>query len=190
MAHPVLRPVFRKSYESKEKKKVEEVARYKEEVTINLIRNKEAEDQKRIEVAKFIESFPADIQQRLKTGAFLIDSEGRCYASVEEGQKSFLVAETDKDFESKKAGNWKRGLIETLRAGSPYVKSFLPSTITGVVNSFRAELKDEKVKVVVAGNSFSTFGDNDLRCIVEFLDVGAEKQSYMPKQILKSFKPF
>ena len=95
-----------------------------------------------------------------------------------------MAADMDKDYESKKSGNWKRGLLETIKAGSPYVKSFLPSTISGVVNSFRAELEDGVVTAVVAGNSFSTFGDNDLWCSVKFSDAGSEKQ------ISKSFKPF
>lgn len=182
--HRVLRPVFRKSYESKDKKEIESLEKYREEARIQLIRNKEAEDQKRIEVVKFIESFPVDIQQRLKTGAFLIDSEGKYYASVEEGQKSFAMAESDKEYESKKSGNWKRGLLETIKVGSPYVKSFLPSTMSGIVNSFRAELEDGVVTAVVSGNSFSTFGDNDLGCSVTFQDTGSEKR------ISKSFKPF
>lgn len=182
--HHVLRPIFRKSYELMDKKKSEEMSRYREEVIINLIRKKEIQDQKRIEVVKFIESFPLDIQQRLKTGAFLIDFEGKYYSSVEEGRKTFAVAESDKDFESKKAGNWKRGLLETLKAGSPYVKAYLPSAMSGVVSSFRAELKDGTVTAVVVGNSFSTFGDNDLSCSVEFNDGGTEKKAF------KSFRPF
>lgn len=184
VVHRVLRPVFRKRYELKDKKKIELLEKYREEVRIELIRNKEAEDKKRVEVVKFIESFPVDIQQRLKTGAFLIDSEGKYYSSVEEGQKSFAMAESDKDYESKKLGNWKRGLLQTIKAGSPYVKSFLPSTMSGVVNSFRAELEDGVVTTVVAGNNFSTFGDNDLWCTVKFNSGGSEKQNS------KSFKPF
>lgn len=182
--HRVLRPIFRNRYESKEEKKNEEVKRYREEVKIQLIRNKEAEDNKRIEVIKFIESFPLDIKERLKTGAFLIDSEGKYYSSVEEGQKSFMAADFDNDYKSRKSGNWKKGLLETVKAGSPYVKSFLPSTMTGVVNSFRAELVDGNVTAVVTGNSFSTFGDNNLWCTVTFNDGGSEKK------ISKSFKPF
>lgn len=182
--HRVLRPVFRKSYESKDKKKTESLEKYREEARIRLIRNKEDEDKKRVEVVKFIESFPVDIQQRLKTGIFLVDSEEKYYHSVVEGQKSFSAADMDKDYKSKKLGNWKRGLLETVKAGSPYVKSFLPSTISGVVNSFRAELEDGVVTAVVAGSSFSTFGDNELGCSIKFNDNGSEKK------ISKSFKPF
>jgi hypothetical protein len=173
-----------KRYESNEKRNTEEVERYREEVIIQLIRNKEAEDRRRVEVVKFIESFPVDIQQRLKTGAFLIDFEGRYYPSVYDGEKSFVQADLDRDYKSEKSGNWKRGLLQTLKAGSPYVTSFLPSPISGVINSFRAELKDGVVAAVVAGNSFSTFGDNELGCSVKFNDNGSEKQ------ISKSFKPF
>jgi hypothetical protein len=184
VVHKVLRPVFRKRYESNEKKKTEDVEKYREETKIQLIRNMEAEDKKRVEVAKFIESFPVDIQQRLKASAFLIDFDGRYYPSVEDGEKSFLQADLDKDYKSEKSGNWKRGLLQTLKAGSPYVTSFLPSPISGVVNSFRAELKDGVITAVVAGNSFSTFGDNELVCSVRFQDAGSEKR------ISKSFKPF
>ena len=182
--HRVLRPVFRRSYELRDKKKSDELTRYREEAKIQRIQNKESEDKKRIEVVQFIESFPLDIKERLERGVFLIDSEGRYYPSVEEGQKSFLVADKNEEYESRKAGNWERGLLETLKAGSPYVKSFLPSTMSGVINSFRAELKDGTVTAVVAGNNLSTFGDNDLSCRVLFNDGESEKE------IFKSFKPF
>lgn len=182
--HKVLRPFLKSAYESRDKAREIVEKKKREEMREVLIKNKEAEEIKRIEIAQFVASFPPNVQKSLKEGAFLIESEGRYYQTVEEGADSFAGATTDSKFESKKAGNWKKGLFQVIKAGSPYVKSFIPSNISGVISRFKAELENDNVKTVVTGDSFSTFGDNELLVRIKFMENGEEKE------ISHSFTPF
>lgn len=182
--HKVLRPILKKTYNNRDKK--DEMARTGERMNLleNIICHKEQEEKKRIEIAHFVASFPPNVQRSLKEGAFLIESEGRYYQTVEDGVDSFAAAELDSKFESRKAGTWRKGLFQTLVAGSSAVSSSLPSNISGVVNTFRAELKDHTVEVVVSGDSFSTFGNNSLSFKIKYEETGEEKV------VTYQFQPF
>ena len=183
-AHKVLRPFFKTTYAVKDaKKEIEEKERRDENREI-LITNREYKDMQRVEVAKFVVSFPENVQKSLREGAFLIDTEGRYSESVENGTESFASAESKRDFKSMKKGTWKKGILETLKVGSSLVKSFLPSNISGAYNTFRAELKDDTVTAIISGSSFSAFGDKDLHLTLEYEESGEKRN------VSRVFKPF
>ena len=182
--HQALRPIFKKRYETKDREKKVNDDQKNWETRNRLIEDKEVEEIKRIEIAEFVATFPLAVQKSLKDGVFLINTEGKYSESVENGTESFASANDKGDFKSIKGGSWERGLLQTLQAGSPFVKSFLASNITGAYSTFKAELKDDIVSCTVTGTSFSTFGDNDLGFSLEYEEFGEKKKVY------RAFKPF
>lgn len=180
----ILRPVLKKRYEDKDREKEINDAQKNEEMRRTLIKNKVVEEAKRIEIAEFVATFPLAIQKSLKEGAFLISTEGKYFESVENGTESFASAEDKKDYKSIKEGQWKRGLFQTLQAGSPFVKSFLPAVISGAYGTFKAELKDTIVTCVVTGNNFSSLKNNNLCFTLEYEEFGETKK------VSRFFEPF
>lgn len=173
----ILRPVMRKTHGKKDESERAKIEKKNQVYLEGFLKRKESEDVWRMGVVAFIKQFPPLIQKELKEGAFLIDEEVRDY-----GDKNVTAFS---EYESQKQGTWRRGLLETLVRGIPYVASSIPSNITGSLRQYRAELKNDNVDAVVAGSSFNSgLGGSGLGISVKFKEGGEEKDFY------KSFKPF